>query len=260
MFSALMDFEASLAVTLLNFFGRLGVGQLAILAAGIGSLLAWDTRFIRKTLGDFASGLGGPLVTLGARSLALLQSVLIMQFGERALTAKETEVLTRVYRSSIVFFNVRVVDGFVGFFSTNTRPFTVGNKIYMKSTAPAAYMSTLVHECCHVWQHQHEGIRYISDALWAQGTLPGQGYSWEAELGRGNLRWQDFNKEAQASLLEEIFDTGTRDSSTGNGAFYEDDPIGSNVKFEASSGRDYTGFARASVAYVRSAPWVLPRP
>ena len=98
------------------------------------------------------------------------------------------------------------------------------------------------------------------DAIAAQATLPGQGYSWQGELDRGLFRWQDFNKEAQAEFLEDILRTGKRVPPAGSqGEFYDDEPIGHNVEFKGTGGNDLTGLARESVAYVRGAPWPLPR-
>ena len=81
--------------------------------------------------------------------------------------------------------------------------------------------------------------------------MPGQGYSWEDELKRGHFRWQDFNKEAQAQFLENVFDSGQQiPPMRMPGEFYTDDPVGDNVQFR-SSVADYTDLARQSVTYVR---------
>lgn len=235
--SAAFDLVATVIKAALDLEANVVAGAIRIVGGGTGGLLAWDGRLFVKGIGDFVSDTGGAVIAIVAKSVAVVQAVLFMQFGERSLTAVEQDMLRRVYRGSVVLYNVRVVEGFAGLFSTNTRPFTLGNKIYMKGVDSASDPAQLVHECCHVWQNQHQGVRYISDALWAQATIPRQGYSWEDELARGHFRWQDFNKEAQAKFLEDIFCTGRRiPSPSTHGEFYDDDPVGSNVKFEGQEG------------------------
>jgi hypothetical protein len=249
--SALFDFFATLIKGFLNLVANVMAGFLRIVGGGIGGLLAWDRRLFLRGIGDFLSGIVGAVLAVLGKLVALIQAVLFMQLGERSLTASEKALLGSVYRKSVRLYNVRIVDGFAGLFSVNSRPFTLGNKIYMKGVNPATDPGTLVHECCHVWQNQHEGIRYIAGALWAQFTLPGQGYYWEDELKRGHFRWRDFNKEAQAQFLGEVFDSGQQIPPMGSpGEFYIDDPVGDNVVF-MSSGIDYSGLARESVTYVR---------
>jgi hypothetical protein len=254
--SAAFDFQATLMKGVLNLLAGFVAGQIRIIGGGIGGLLAWDGRLFVKGVGDFASGIVGPVIAIGGKIIALVQAALFSQFGERPLTASEADMVSRVYRGSLALYNVRIVDGFAGLFSTNDRAFTFGNKIYMKDTSPALYAATLVHECCHLWQNQHLGTRYLADAIWGQATLPGQGYSWRAELTRGHFRWQDFNKEAQAAFLEDVFTTGKKLPSAGShipGEFYDDDPVGPNVEFKGTGGIDFTGLARESVLFVRSA-------
>ena len=174
-----------------------------------------------------------------------------MQYGERPLTPAEVAMLTKVYRKSVNLDLIRVVDGFVGLFSVNDRAFTVSNKIYMKNENPATYKQTLVHECCHVWQNQHRGTRYISDAAWAQMSMRDP-YIWQDEISRGRILWQDFNFEAQAQFIQEVWRDGRKVPTTGDaGEFYDDMPVGSNVSFMTA---ELTGFAKESILFVRSLP------
>ena len=58
----------------------------------------------------------------------------------------------------------------------------------------------LVHELCHIWQHQNGGHAYIADSMHAQ--LVGDGY----RLAKGladRRAWHQLNCEQQATLLEE---------------------------------------------------------
>jgi hypothetical protein len=179
-----------------------------------------------------------------------------MQWRNRGLTPAEADLLRRVYRGSLSLYNVRVVDGFAGFFSANTARFVVGNTIYMKGTEPAEYAAQLVHEACHVWHYQHLGTRYVSDALgaqWFQGVP--NAYDWRRELRLGGRRWQDFNLEAQAEMLEDVYRHGRRNRlgiSTGPGSFFDEEPLGSDVQLVMEN-EDFTEFARESVTYVRGA-------
>ncbi len=252
--SAVLDLGATIVKSVLNTAAGIVGGGTRLVGGAIGGLLAWDGRLLVKALGDLASSIaGGGLVVLG-KVVAVVHAVLFSQLGERALTAAERDLLRQVYRNSVALYDVRIVEGFAGLFSTNGRPFTLGNTIYMKDVDPATSPGSLVHECGHVWQFQNRGSRYATDALWAQATLPGQGYRWEAELASGKLRWRDFNLEAQAQFLEEVWKLGqlkhAAAPSTGIGVFYKDDPIGQDVAFEKGQ-VDHTSLALETIAYVR---------
>lgn len=194
-----------------------------------------------------ASIAGRVLVTLG-QLVALVQTLARLQRRGRPLTAEERALLWNVYRDSIVYDGIRVVEGRAGIFSVNKRPFTLGNTIYLKDIDPAARPDVLVHECCHVWQNQHEGSRYAIDALWAQLTVRPDAYRWADELGRGRTAWQDFNKEAQAQFLQDVHRSEA-------GSFYDGDPVRDDARFE-HGGTDHTDLARATVTAVRGA---MPR-
>ena len=66
-------------------------------------------------------------------------------------------------------------------------------------------LPVLVHELCHVWQHQNGGHAYIADSLEAQ--LVGDGYRLEKGLREGRP-WSMLNCEQQATLVEEGFEQG----------------------------------------------------
>jgi hypothetical protein len=207
--------------------------------------MAGDVTTARRGLGDLASSLAGSVVLLAGKSVALIHAILFMQRGERALTEPERALLRQVFRGSVALYNVRLVTGFAGLFSVNDRPFTLGNTIYMKGDDPAANLDTLVHECTHVWQFQNAGVRYATDALWAQATIAGQGeYVWEDEPTRGNTSWQDFNREAQAALVQDVWRLGALSAGSvpGAGGFYTDHPVGPDAVF-VKGGTDHTPLA-----------------
>lgn len=66
---------------------------------------------------------------------------------------------------------------------------------------------TLVHECVHIWQYQHWGSIYISEALWAQHWGGGYNYGGtdrlSANLETGGL--SAFNFEQQAEIIEDYY-------------------------------------------------------
>src|SRR6185369_9802946 len=120
----------------------------------------------------------------------------------------------------------------------------------------ATASDVLVHEFTHVWQYQHAGSRYISEAAGAQAFVSNE-YSWRTELTRGDKRWTVFNREAQAAFIEEVWTGGqaTPAGPVGNGGFYTDHPVGPNTVFtDPSSGDDMTFLARESVVTL-SKPW-----
>ena len=249
--SAIFDgFAISISATL-NFIANGIAGSIRILGGLITAIGTKDISLLRRGLADIASGIAGAVIAIAAKLLALVQSMLFMQMGERPLNTDEKAILKRVYRNSVSLNNIRVIEGFAGLFNVNDRPFTLGNKIYMKKHNSATNPALFVHECCHVWQYHHEGTRYISDALWAQHTFK-DAYDWEAEIKRGITRWQDFNKESQAEFIMDLFNLGRRIPSTNiRGEFFDDDPIEANVEFK-HRGIDHTDLAAQSVKHIRS--------
>ena len=105
-------------------------------------------------------------------------------------------------------------------------PFTLDNTIYVLNTNLSIEPDTLVHECVHVWQYQNIGTRYTTDALGAMAIYGRDApYNWEAELARGNTDWSDFNREAQAQLIQDVWNFGTLTfnghTTAGNGCFFD---------------------------------------
>jgi hypothetical protein len=224
-------------------------GGIRIVGGAIGGVLAQDGKIFDKGFRGIAASLvGGVVATIGP-VIGMVQSTFFLQSRERPLTEAEQAVLWRVYRGSIAYGAIRIVEGKAGLFSLSDRPFTMGNWIYAKGADLSTDLQTLVHECGHIWQNQHEGTIYLGNAIFAQMILKDDAYDWSLEHQAG-LDWKDFNKEAQAAFIDEVFKTGTGAAATGPGAFYEDDPIGPAAHFELA-GKDLTPFARLSIAYVR---------
>jgi hypothetical protein len=250
--SAAADLVATVVKVVVELVAAVAVGLLRLVGGAIGLVRPRpDRRTFVQGLGEVGSSLAGPVLVGAGKAVALVQAVLFVQRGERPLSAGEHALLEQVFRGSVALYNVRVVDGFAGLFSFNRRPFTLGNTIYMKKREPERYARTLVHECVHVWQNQHVGTRYTVQALWAQVT-EADAYDWEAELAAGDRPWSDLNREAQAEFLMHVWQHGRWGAAVGNGAFYADDPIGDDARFERN-GVDHTARARAAIAGVRAA-------
>ena len=226
-------------------------GMLCILGGAISSIIARDGYLLKKGILDFLSPIAGSLIALFLKGVALIQSVIFMQLGERPLNDHEKETIRRVYRNSLAFGDIRVIEGFVGLFSKNDRPFTLGDRIYLKHVDTARDPGLFAHECCHAWQYQRYGARYVAEALWAQFFVP-DAYNWEKEIGRGKTHWQDFNREAQAQFIQNSFDGGRKvPPEHVPGEFYGDDPVGQNVEYKHKN-VDYTDLAKQTIAFVRS--------
>lgn len=147
---------------------------------------------------DLISPIAGTIILVLGTVMALLQSVCYAQGFERPLTNKERTQLQKVFKNSINYYVLRIVEGHAGIFGINSRPFVLGNTIYMKKCRD---FGVLVHEAVHIWQFQHTGNRYASDALRAQWFSPDP-YNWKREIiTKGKITWVDFNAEAQAEFI-----------------------------------------------------------
>jgi hypothetical protein len=255
--SAATDLVATLLKIAVELVVAAGVAVVRLVGGLAGAVARRPRGPGRRTFpqgaGEVAASVAGPVLVLSGKALALVQAVLLGQWGERALTAEERDRLDRVFRGSVALYNVRVVDGIAGLFALNERPFTLGNTIYMKHhlrrKGPERYAATLVHECGHVWQNQHVGTRYAIQALWAQWMIDDR-YDWEKELARGRARWSYFNREAQAELLMHVWQHGRRGPDAAPGAFFADDPIGDDARFRWDD-VDRTALARDAVTTAR---------
>jgi hypothetical protein len=92
-----------------------------------------------------------------------IQTVVGVQQRKRRLTPAERRLLYPIFRDSLVYDAIRIVEGNAGLLGSG-RAFTMGWTIYM----PTLDNATLVHECVHVWQFQFEGTRYIGDSAFNQ--------------------------------------------------------------------------------------------
>lgn len=245
---------ALLGTTLKGVFGIVGglIGGLIKVLLGI---FSFDGSLILEGLGDIFSPIFGFVIMVGAKAISLVQSIFYLQGFERPLTADERRKLKRVFRDSLNYYVIRVIEGHAGIFGLSDRKLTLGNTIYFKGNPVT--IPTLVHEATHVWQYQQTGDRYTSDALWAQWFIEDE-YSWEKEINdRDKDDWIEFNAEAQSEFVEDVWefgmlrDTAGTPTSNGNGCFFDADGINSFGSF-AIGRTDYTTIATNAVDTIRN--------
>lgn len=201
------------------------VGVLKILVG----VLSFNPDLIKEGFDDVVSTILGIAVLILGTAIGWIQTIFGVQKSGRKLTENEIQKLRWIFRTSVTYNQIRLIEGSAGVFSINNRPFTLGNTIYLKNKNITTNFNILVHECTHIWQFQNLGARYLTDAIAAQWFLPGQGYSWEDEITRGNDQWILFNKEAQAAFIEKVYISGELviakivPNAKGNGVFYDAD-------------------------------------
>jgi hypothetical protein len=123
----------------------------------------------------------------------------------RKLNEKERALLEPIFERSVDFAKVRVRAPVSGLLAVSRRAFVIENTLFVPRRFLPLSPSVLVHEICHVWQHQNGGHSYIADSLEAQ--LIGDGYRLDKGLAEG-LAWHQLNCEQQAMLIEEAFEQG----------------------------------------------------
>jgi hypothetical protein len=249
--SGVFDLVGSIVKGVFGIIGGVVAGVIRI----VGGIFSLDGDLIVKGLLDIVSGIAGAIIFIVGKAISLVQTVFLLQPPERRLTREEARMLKRVFRESVALYNVRLIEGWAGIYSTNSRPFTLGNTIYLKDHVVSQEPELLVHEVTHVWQYQNTGSRYASDAIGAQWFVD-NAYSWEDEIARGNDDWVEFNKEAQAAFLENIYTDGDLliggVIDHGNGRFYDADGKKAVGRFDYN-GTHHTDRANEGVAVVRGA-------
>jgi hypothetical protein len=207
----------TLAGAIVKGAGAIVGGVLSGVIKIAGGLLTLDLRGTLEGLLDIGSGVGGAVLVIGGAAIALVQEFFMIG-QRRRLNAEERRLIRLVFHNSIAMYNARVVDDFSGLFSLTSQAFVLGNTIHMKGSNATDSPGLFVHECVHVWQNQHHGSRYTAEALASQKW--GMAYNWEQPADAG-LDWTDFGREAQARLIQDVFDRGGMvHGPAGNGAFF----------------------------------------
>jgi hypothetical protein len=162
MLKGVADITGALIKVILNITG----GVIAGIFEMAGGLFFFRPPLFLKGLLDIFSPVSGTLIVISTKILSLIQSMLLVQAFERKLAIAEHDQLYKVFRGSIRYKRIRIIEGRSGLFGLNARAFTLGNTIYLKKNRPV--IDLLVHECTHIWQYQNLGVSYSSDALGAR--------------------------------------------------------------------------------------------
>lgn len=212
------------------------------IGSGLGNSLAggWDTmtspvgsekfkQGINQNLGGMSQAGKGYLKAgsqtlldfvafFGLKLISGTQTLLLMESTGRPIDSTELKVLQQIFGSSVEYDAIRIKTGYAGVLNAgrdnswtlmnNNRAITIGNTIYMKnipySNTPASdWLSTLVHETTHVWQHQNGGTDYMGEALYAQATV-GYGYANDI-VANPPKTWFLLNPEQQGQLIEDAY-------------------------------------------------------
>ncbi len=127
---------------------------------------------------------------------------------ERGLTPPELALLTGIYGDALDSGRMRIRGPVHGLLGISRRAFVIQSTLFIPPGFLPLSPAVLVHEACHVWQHQHGGHAYIADSLHAQ--LIGDGYRLAKGLAEGKA-WHQLNCEQQATLIEEAWVQGALD-------------------------------------------------
>ncbi|MFA6126790.1 MAG: hypothetical protein WC699_05760 [Bacteroidales bacterium] len=222
-----------------GLFGIVG-GMLGGMIKIIAGIITLSSLKVVNGIWDIGSPVFGAIIVVAGKIAGWVQSIFYLQEFERPLTDHEKLELNRVFKDSLNYYVIRIVEGHSGLFGINRRPFTLGNTIYVKKWKNTVDLT--VHETTHVWQNRHRGNRYTSDAIVAQWFVK-DAYNWQKELsGRKKEHWVDFNMEAQAAFIEDLW-------MHGNPTFFSACGKKQSGHFEMS-GTDYTNIANEVVSII----------
>jgi hypothetical protein len=211
-----------------------------------GGTVTFKPPMIVRGLFDIISPIAGTLIVVSAKILSTFQALFLLQAFERRLYPEEIEPLKKVFKKSLPYRRIRIVEGRAGLFSLNARAFTLAHTVFLKKSSPR--LDLLVHECTHIWQYRHLGVNYSSDALGAQFFIK-DAYNWELEIEtRMKKEWKEFNMESQAEFLQDLWRMGHRtiangNRQRGNGVFFDIDWANESGAFTKSD-KNYTSVAR----------------
>jgi hypothetical protein len=200
----------------------------------------------------------GAVIFAALRLVDVVQTAVGLQSKKRRLTEREQSLLRPIFRDSLAYGLIEIVDGRAGVLSISGRPFTMGFTIYM----PRYDEPTVVHECVHVWQFQYGGFRYIGNSTFNQldsmvFNRSYEPYDWRPRMDAGSSWYQLESVEAQAQFVQDVYARGSFDFDAPEtpddhtpGAFFRDGAAGHNSFREGE--RDYTPQANAAWHIIRA--------
>jgi len=156
-------------------------------------------------------------VSFPALEEAIRQLSVISSLGGRRLYLREQQIIEDVFQSSVDTTRVRIVEARIA-----NAPTTLGSYIRVEpgfNFLTDNNKATLVHEMTHVWQYQHFGNSYISDALFHQissmvrtGTRNAAYMNYQLAADRA---FSSYPAEEQATIVEDYYELTHR---------YQNDP------------------------------------
>ena len=175
----------------------------------IASLISLSIQPFAKGIVNFLLTIAGSIISVLSTLLILIARVLGILSEGRPISEDENNILLDVFQKSLKPNKITIA--YFPFWKKYF--FALHNTIYTPHKDLSIPPYLLVHESVHVWQYHHEGVKYLAEALLAQvqygiKNIPGNAYDWTAEVKRGKTDWQDFNKEAAAQFIEEIWNEG----------------------------------------------------
>jgi hypothetical protein len=243
------------------------VCTLVMLVVGVLALFIGNTAVLGQAFKDLwglvkdvSYSIVGLIIFVALRIVDIVQTIFGVQRGKRHLTEKERALLRPIFRDSLDYDAIEIVDGNAGLLTMSGRAFTMGFTIYL----PTPGNETLVHECVHVWQFEFGGFGYIGNSALNQldATVFNPGYdpySWTSGIDAGATWYTLGSVEAQAKFVENVFTSGEfvfndplMPPNTAPGAFFHDDPkVGMNL-FQFN-GKNYTQAADDAWQILRTA-------
>jgi hypothetical protein len=187
-------------------FVSLVIGLLALLVGNADILMQAVSDLVELAKDAFFFALGA-VIFEAIRFVDMIQTVIGRQPDKRRLTKREREILQPIFRDSLLYPLIQIVDGPAGVLTMFDRPFTMGFTIYLPSYSD----QTLVHECVHVWQFQYGGFGYIGNSAMNQlyGIFnPVDEYDWKPGLDAGETWYTLQSIEAQANFIDDIWGGG----------------------------------------------------
>ena len=261
-FSGILSILSAILKMMAGTIGS-SMGVLILLLATVFSL---SVKPVTKGLLQLVLTIAGGTISIVGNTLVLIARVMGILTEGRLLRVEEKNILQEVFQASLDPEKITIA--YFPFWHKYF--FALHNTIYSPHKDQSIPPHLLVHESVHVWQYHHEGTKYLAEALLAQlqygiENIPGNAYDWTAELSRGKTDWGNFNKEAAAQLIEEIWKEGEAcilsneaeplEVENGCGVFFRMSAEDYNRKPRFISKRnhqDYTDLAIESMLMLRS--------
>lgn len=140
--------------------------------------------------------------------------------SRRALTAREITLARVVFKDSIDYLNVRIINGgLLGMPNSSNNAMTPFGNIHLPSedyksiqdfgaeNTEATLKMWFIHEMTHVWQYQHgfnNASAGINTAI--NGGYTSKSLAYEYSLDDKNKKFNEYNMEQQAEIVSHYFD------------------------------------------------------